>query len=259
MLRDHLGTLARGKMLPMPKFHNVDISTYRAYPWAVSKRILAKWDRNQAADLGDQAEGGQDLTQGDENQDEGDEDQDEEDEDQAMDVADEEVPDGIGGLSMLREDNAYVQWLHLQVSHFAALDIMSSMKGPFNTAPAPDVAVSLLTLPHPNITEDVPWKDMIRQLFPQPISVGEQSLSMDAQAIINLIATLAKDCCAQDQVDSVLDGFKDDNETLEFKATHHCEAVVAVLCACVDDPSVFPDNEENRALKMLIQVWPLLH
>jgi hypothetical protein len=52
-----------------------------------------------------------------------------------------------------------VKWLRLQVSHFAALDIISSMEGSFNTAP--DVAVSLLTLPHPNITEDVPWKDMI--------------------------------------------------------------------------------------------------
>jgi len=76
---------------------------------------------------------------------------------------------------------------------------------------------------------------------------------MNAEAIINVIATLAKHCCAQRQVDSVLYGFKDGNETLEFKATHHCEAVVGALHICVDDPSVFPDNEENRALKMLIQ------
>jgi hypothetical protein len=99
---------------------------------------------------------------------------------------------------------------------------------------------------------------MIRQLVPQPISVGEQSLSMDAQAITNLITTLAKDCCTQDQADSVLYGFKD-NDTLEFNATYHCEGVLTALCACVDDTSVFPDDEENRALKMLIQVWPVLH
>lgn len=256
MLRDHLGLLARAQMLPMPKFHNVGISTYRAYPWAASKRILAKWDRDQAADLGDQAEVDEDRAEGGEDQTEGNEAQDEGDEDQATDMADEEVPDGIGGQFMLKEDKAYVQWLHLQVSHFAALDIISSMKG---TASAPDVAVSLLALPHPNITEDVPWKDMIRQLFPQPISDGKQSLSMDAQAIINLIATLAKNYCAQDQADSILYGFKNDNEILEFNATNHCEGVLAALCACVDDPSVFPDDEENRALKMLIQVWPLLH
>ena len=268
MLRDHLGTLAQRQMLPMPKFHHVDVNTYRAYSWAVSKRMLAKWDKDEA----DQAKGDQDLAEGDEDQtkrdedqtkrdedqDEGDEDQTEGDEDQAADVTDEEVPAGIGGLSILGEHKAYVEWLQLQVSHFAALDIISSMKGSSDTAPAPDVAVSLLALPHPNITEVVPWKDMIQKLFPQPISVGEQSLSVDAQAIINLIATLAKDYCAQDHADSVLHGFKDDNETLEFNATCHCEGVLTGLHACIDDPSLFPDIEENRALKMLIQVWPLL-
>jgi hypothetical protein len=157
----------------------------------------------------------------------------------------------------MKEHSAYQEWLHLQVSHWAALDILSSIKSPCNTTS--NVAISLLAVPHPKITEEVLWKEMIQELFPQAIKVNESSTA-DAQSIIDLICEMVKECRTNGkQVDSILYAFKDESQTIQFNATSHCEALLVSLLACLSDHSVFPEEEGNSALKAFMQVRALLH
>jgi len=136
-------------------------------------RDLPKGDQGQVQGPEDRAKGNQDQAEKAQDRAQGNQDRTEQDQDQDPD---EDVPQEAGGDAIMKEHSAYQEWLHLQVSHWAALDILSSIKSPCNTTS--NVAISLLAVPHPKITEEVLWKEMIQELSLKPSRSMSHQLRM---------------------------------------------------------------------------------
>jgi hypothetical protein len=159
------------------------------------------------------------------------------------DGEDDEMPVEKAGLA-----KAFLSWIRLQVSHWAALDILSSIRD------APDdtvgVEVSLPALPHPKIVKYVNWEEMVTALFPQPILDDDQDGQdnqhipvADARYIIELIKA---------EGNTIFHAFDPEIGTLKFSGTYHCEAVLASLITLINSLSYSMGNGE---LKKLIEVW----
>jgi hypothetical protein len=165
--------------------------------------------------------------------------------------------------AFIRDDDlilACERWIHLQVSHWTALQTISLWS---TSAALPSVKIHLLAVKttHANDQMD-PWENVIRKLAiaaAQP-HLGPISTSFDAQFTIDFLKQKINEYATGTGRDSLI--FKafapkmetPDEYNPEFYGDIHCETALASLMTCIDH-GTDPSTEANiRLLEVLICV-----
>jgi len=156
----------------------------------------------------------------------------------------------VNGAKLAR---VLLEWIRLQVSHWAALDFISA------TACSPTVPeglkISLLAVEYPQLTHELemePWKTTVHNLFARlPVGSSSFNLNLNAEAVIETIAKHINEQEMPPSGNTIFRAFKDDTKPIKFDGNVHCEAILASLVKYVDtekDPQI-----ESVSLKVLIQ------
>jgi hypothetical protein len=122
-----------------------------------------------------------------------------------------------------------------------------------------------LHLPYPHIREEVPWTDMVTQLYAQVTPADDKDdkglSNVDVPYIVELIKTEAKNhqsSCPPTELNSIFRKFDPRLGTLRFSGTVHCEAALASLIAYITKcPPESPDATEE--LENLMKVRSRLY
>jgi hypothetical protein len=133
----------------------------------------------------------------------------------------------------------YLRWMRLQVSHLAAINILSVF--PRKAEVMQDIQISLIAVNYsrPDVTENEPWKDTIRNLA--------CTSTFDAQSAIDIIQ---KRIDGGDNHPSVLKSFRKEHA---LSGNMHCEAALASL-ATYPERAIDPNYPDKGILTRLINV-----
>ena len=136
------------------------------------------------------------------------------------------------------------RWLHLQVAPWAALDILSAYAV---DETSPKASVSLLAAQPHEPPRGIVWKDVVTKI------VGPENSS----TVITNIKTRIQSLVAEyeklpPRVRSIVHPFKNsagDSDTIQFKGTLHCEAVLASL---VKYPELAGAEKDQDLLNLIL-------
>jgi hypothetical protein len=122
---------------------------------------------------------------------------------------------------------AFRRWMRLHVSHFTALNILSTFSFGPGVQRIEDFKISLLSVKHPGPPIQIlkeEWEDVIRNLVPPPAH-AEALRPFDAQAVINMINNLINTPEDGKDLSTIMTTFR--QKSLISSGTVHCEAALA--------------------------------
>jgi hypothetical protein len=143
--------------------------------------------------------------------------------------------------------DAFIKWARLQVSHFSALDTLSSTFCSPSTLQPPTVVLLAVQCPHFGRELQVePWRNTVRDL----LASGSGAKPLDTDGIIKIISQHIDVTKNMVNVNPIFKIFGTATNHITFKSSTHCEALLTSLIKYAKDAPVANDD----SLRALLQV-----